>query len=319
MNKSGVSLFQSSRRQGSGPVRAPLALRSIRLIFRVLGPLAPGLMARLGRRLWFTPRRTRIPTYQRTWLAGAEEAYTLAFGSHQIAVYAWGKGPVVLLVHGWEGRAGQLGGFVEPLVARGFRVVAFDAPAHGASSGRQTDGDEVARLISRLVQREGKLCAVVAHSFGAMVCAYALSKGISVERAVFISPPADLELLVRVFREQLQVPRAVWAPLKRLVEARFTELGPRVWTRFATVENVRKFAFPGLVIHDRHDPLIPFSKGALVQEAWSSSRLITTRGLGHHRILRDPGVIGSVADWIASAREEPMLPAESRGRNSKIA
>jgi len=42
----------------------------------------------------------------------------------------------VLLVHGWGGRGAQLASFVEPLVARGFSVLTFDAPGHGASAAR---------------------------------------------------------------------------------------------------------------------------------------------------------------------------------------
>jgi len=33
----------------------------------------------------------------------------------------WGKGPTVMLVHGWSGRGAQLGELVEPLVAAGDR------------------------------------------------------------------------------------------------------------------------------------------------------------------------------------------------------
>ena len=50
--------------------------------------------------------------------------------------FAWGAGPSVLLVHGWEGRGAQLGALVDPLVAAGYRVVALDGPAHGDSPGR---------------------------------------------------------------------------------------------------------------------------------------------------------------------------------------
>jgi len=41
---------------------------------------------------------------------------------------SWGEGPVVLLVHGGSGWGQQMSVDVEPLVAAGFRVVAWDAP-----------------------------------------------------------------------------------------------------------------------------------------------------------------------------------------------
>ena len=54
-----------------------------------------------------------------------------------LAVYEWGEKehPAVALAHGWELQAGRMGHFVNPLLRAGFRVVAIDLPAHGASGG----------------------------------------------------------------------------------------------------------------------------------------------------------------------------------------
>ena len=51
----------------------------------------------------------------------------------EVVAEVWGEGPVVYLMHGWGGWRGQLGAFVEPLVATGHRLVAVDAPSHGDS------------------------------------------------------------------------------------------------------------------------------------------------------------------------------------------
>ena len=63
-------------------------------------------------------------------------ALSLACG---LAATAWGKGPTVLLAHGWESRGTHWGAFVPPLVEAGFRAVAVDAPAHGDSPGRRAN------------------------------------------------------------------------------------------------------------------------------------------------------------------------------------
>jgi pimeloyl-ACP methyl ester carboxylesterase len=64
----------------------------------------------------------------------------------EIAVYHWGKGGRrILLVHGWGGKAAQFFSFVGPLLDAGFEVIAFDAPAHGASSGSFASGPVFAR------------------------------------------------------------------------------------------------------------------------------------------------------------------------------
>ena len=43
-----------------------------------------------------------------------------------------------MLSHGWDGRASQFSVLARDLIAEGYRVVSFDAPAHGASAGRRT-------------------------------------------------------------------------------------------------------------------------------------------------------------------------------------
>ena len=60
---------------------------------------------------------------------------------HAVTTYEWGTGTrAVLLMHGWKGRASQFATMVRDLVGEGYRVIAFDAPAHGDSAGRRTDG-----------------------------------------------------------------------------------------------------------------------------------------------------------------------------------
>ena len=62
------------------------------------------------------------------------------FEGGELAVTTWGSaGPNILLMHGWGGSRAQMTGFVEPLVSAGYRVVAYDQPAHGESDGKLTN------------------------------------------------------------------------------------------------------------------------------------------------------------------------------------
>jgi len=53
-----------------------------------------------------------------------------------------------------------------------------------------------------------------------------------------------------------------------------------------------------LVIHDREDRETSWQDGADVAASWPGATLITTTGLGHNRILRDPSVIDAIADFV---------------------
>ena len=65
--------------------------------------------------------------------------------------------PTVYVLHGWSGNASQLRAFVDPLVARGFHVVAVDLPAHGRTAGNFATlpmmADTVASLARRLTPK----------------------------------------------------------------------------------------------------------------------------------------------------------------------
>ena len=55
----------------------------------------------------------------------------------------------MVLVHGWGSRAGRFSGMARALAGSGFRVVAYDAPAHGRSTGRLASLPEFARALAR--------------------------------------------------------------------------------------------------------------------------------------------------------------------------
>src|SRR5262245_3439937 len=122
-----VSMMNSTTVRSHEPAVMPL----VRVGGRALSALAPSFAARVAERLFLTPPRHRRPAAEIALLEQAA-ARPLVVNGRRVEMWKWGRGPVVLLVHGWSGRGAQLGGFVAPLVARGFSVVTFDATGHGA-------------------------------------------------------------------------------------------------------------------------------------------------------------------------------------------
>ena len=133
---------------------------------------------------------------------------------------SWGAGPTVLLVHGWEGRGAQLGAFVDPLVAAGFRAVALDGPAHGDSPGRTTTGPEFARAMVATRDAVGPLAAVVGHSFGGFTSLLAVSRGLPTARIVTIGTPASVPEVLRDFLRLVRLPERALPSMIAALEAR---------------------------------------------------------------------------------------------------
>src|SRR5215510_12353720 len=123
---------------------------------------------------FFSPARYEVkPTDQEILEWGNN--YLIPFEGGELAVTTWGSnGPAVLLMHGWGGARAQMTGFVDTLLFAGYRVVAYDHPAHGESDGKLTNLLEIAPTIDLVAKHEGPFDAIIAHSFGTLITSYAL-------------------------------------------------------------------------------------------------------------------------------------------------
>ena len=296
---SGLSLLQFP-----GARRRRLVRTLLRRILGALSRLSPRLGAVPAEILFLSP-----PSQKRT---RAEEA-VLATGSSfrvrypggTLAAWSWGTGPRVLLVHGWGGHAGRLSRFVEPLVAAGFSVVAFDAPAHGASSGRRSSLPDFVDAILAVARERGPVSAVVAHSMGATACALALGRGLRAERAVLIAPPADPERYVGKFARFFGLPDHARDSMK----ARLTDRYGFRWEDLRADRPAEGACCRLLVVHDGGDSAVPLGDGRAVADGWNDAVLVRTSGLGHHRILREPRVVTEALTFLSPADARPDVPA----------
>jgi pimeloyl-ACP methyl ester carboxylesterase len=59
-----------------------------------------------------------------------------------------------------------------------------------------------------------------------------------------------------------------------------------------------RIARPALIVHDVEDREVPWSEGERYARFWSDSRLLSTRGLGHNRIVDDAGVIAAAIRFL---------------------
>ena len=285
--------------------RVPPQLRIMRWGFTTFGEVVPGLMARMAYRLWFQTRRFPMSSHEDQLLEWAKHV-SLHWNGKRVAVFIWGAGPTLLLVHGWHSRGTDLGAFVDPLVSAGYRVVTFDAPGHGQSPGRRTTFFEIADVIDTLAQTFGPLHGIVTHSFGTPCATFVLHNGLRINRIVCLSPPAHFDSLLSTFSQRLQLPDRVTRKLMDMLERDFgTDLGERV----STDTHVKKLSsIPALIIHDRDDRTIPWEEGEAVAKAWPNARLVLTKGLGHRRILADSEVVRKTVDFMMGGSRKGSNP-----------
>jgi pimeloyl-ACP methyl ester carboxylesterase len=269
-------------------------LATIRTANRLLGDLAPKLTAQLARRMLMTPHVSRPRDWELATLAQAEPI-TFRFG---LAGLRWGnEGPIVLLVHGWEGRPTQFARLVAPLRAAGRQVIAIEAPAHGRSPGHES---HVFAFTEALLEAGAELRgveAVVGHSMGGSAALLALAQGLRAERAVVLGAPASLTRVLDRFAHMLALPPEARVEFLRLVDE-------HVGVPAATLDVEQlgaHLALPGLVVHDRDDESVPFTEAEALARSWRGAQLVATQGLGHRKVLGDAGIVARVAEFLVGA------------------
>lgn len=260
-----------------------------------LSTVAPGVAAMAAEQLFVTVFRHRRPTREEAW---ADGAVRLSIPSPQgdLATWSWGTGSkTILLVHGWAGRGLQLGAFVEPLVESGYRVVAYDGPAHGESTGRRTNIFKLTEGLVAVADSVGPVSGVIAHSLGTTaVLLAAACHAFDPGRFVAISPMGQTRTMTDWYGEMTGFGAGV-------VERMRSRLEERIGFRWNDIEPKRlamSLDAEALVIHDHDDPELPASEGVALARAMPVAEFFLTEGLGHRRILRDPAVVATATDFI---------------------
>jgi pimeloyl-ACP methyl ester carboxylesterase len=268
-------------------------LASIRWFFSILGRISPALAGRLAAGLFARPRRHRRPDRERELIARGAPV-PLPDG---LSATSWGAGPTVLLVHGWEGRGAQLGAFVDPLVAAGYRVVALDGPAHGDSVGTSTTGPEFAAAIAKAREHVGSLAAIVAHSFGGFTSLLAIARGVVADGLVIIAAPSSVPEVLDDFVQLIHLPRRARPYMVSALEARVHQ----TMESFEVASFARSVKIPVLIAHDTDDKEVAYEHGPRLAELLGA-RLLTTHGHGHRRILFAPEVVSAIVEFIEAGR-----------------
>ena len=271
---------------------------ALRAVFRAVGTARPDIAARWAETLFCTPPRHEARSGDEAFLAAGRRS-SVEWQGQELAVWEWGpeRAPAVVLVHGWGSRAGRFSVMGRGLLDAGHRVVAYDAPAHGRSTGRLASLVEFARALRAVADRVGPLHSLVGHSLGGAAIVLALRDGLVADRVVLLAAPADVTRFATAFADHLRIPEpareAMRRNLERRLEARWDDLHiPAIVERLQT---------PALLVHDRGDSDVPYRHAEEIVSAWPGARLLATDGLGHRAILRDPSVVGSTVAFLAEA------------------
>ncbi|HSJ95703.1 MAG TPA: hypothetical protein VLC53_01440, partial [Myxococcota bacterium] len=170
--------------------------------------------------------------------------------------------------------------------------------------------NDIDAVVADLEARGAVLAGLVGHSLGAAAAAAWLNHTRRTLRAVLVAPPVSVERYSGYFARRLGIPE----PVRRAMQERLERALGRRWSEFELPQAVAQVAAQALVIHDAAAREVAPAAGLALARAWPRARFLQTRGLGHRRILRDPGVARDAVDFIAGrvVFAPPPPPGTSR-------
>jgi pimeloyl-ACP methyl ester carboxylesterase len=294
-----------TQRPRSSASRKPSDL--VRNAFQILSLVAPHLAATWAAKKFLTPPPARpLSPKSRAFLASADDRFTIRLDTNLrgtrdtslVQVSLWGRGPAVYMLHGWGGRGTQWAAFVPPLVDAGYTAVVLDAPGHGESPAPRTSIVHFAAALATVVESVGPAWCAMGHSLGGAAAALAMKRGLPCDNAVLFGAPADPAAYFDLFLGRIGIPARLHPLIKNDVEQRYGF----EWKQFAVSPPKRDTdepEVPALIVHDSADADVELANARRIADAWPGAEVMTTHGLGHHRILTDAEVVRSVVSWLS--------------------
>lgn len=256
----------------------PLVAKALGQYLNFLAVFSPAMAAKRAFFIFCRVRKGRVMPFQKDYLESARHSVEEISG-HQIQTYQWfGEGPRVLLIHGWESNTFRWRNLIGFLREAGFHIIAFDAPAHGYSSGSFLHVPLYTECVEHMVQTYQPR-HIVGHSVGGMTALYHAHRhpNEQVEKIVTIGSPSEFHEIMENYQHILQFNNRVMRALDRFIHAEFGFHVHEFSTSRFAVGNPKK----GLLLHDRHDTIAPFHASQKVHDSWHDSVLVPTEGLGH--------------------------------------
>lgn len=269
--------------------------KTVHAALDLLWNVTPTLTKLLVKKMFFTPSSYKITPLEKQYLEDGD-SFQLSVHGKTVQCWKWGRGPSVLLAHGWNGRGIQLLHFIEPLIQRGYSVIGYDAPGHGESEGKTSSYFEFTDTIRTLLTTSNghKIQGVIAHSLGGSATINSIAKENQPLEAVLVAPALRLAELLECFFDHIGVPRHLYHILIQEYEHQFGY----DMRQDNPAHLFKKINSKILIVHDKHDPTIPYTDSKELSNEFENILLHTTEGLGHKRILTDESVVDAIVNYF---------------------
>ena len=185
------------------------------------------------------------------------EAIDLEVAGYSIHGYRWKQenAKKILIVHGFESSSGNYDRYITGLINKGFEVIAFDAPAHGRSSGKTINLPAFISTISKMAEHYGPVHGIVAHSYGGLAVTLYLESIVPNDqmKIVLIAPATETTTTIDSFFKFLHLGKEIRKQFDRIIH----EKGGQWPAHYSIRRAVNKVKGKILWFHDEEDQITP--------------------------------------------------------------
>jgi pimeloyl-ACP methyl ester carboxylesterase len=280
-----------------------LTLASVKGYLNTLTTVSPEKGGEKAFKLFSKPRKGRLTSTNKAFLNSAIWE-TVEFQNFKIQTYRWvaddsgfstknGPFSTILLAHGWESNSARWKPILAKLLKQGHTVVALDAPAHGATSGKLFIPIEYAACINKVIAHF-QPSILVGHSVGGYASAYCMAHFTppSVKKLILMATPSNMTQIFDAFLDFLKLSDKTRQAFYDYIK---TEYGKPA-EAFALEHFADKIKAQGLIIHDENDEIIPHKDAFTIEKAWKTAKVNITQGQGHR--LRHEKIYKMILDFV---------------------
>jgi predicted alpha/beta-fold hydrolase len=289
-----ILIDNNKKSTNTGKRRYLPSIKLLRLGFGISSRVSPSLATKIMLRHFYKPGAFGTRNNNHLKSETPVNIKTYEFTNYSIHTKTYGQGPSLLLLHGWGGSSNSFVQFIDPLVAAGFQVITVDLPAHGLSSGKESSLFDFIASTTLVLEKIPPIYAIIGHSLGGLAAMNIASRNEKITKVITISAASSINTIVNTYKENLNLSTKV-------VDKLFTDIERKFNVKIDDYSIDKLYDFlpqSGLLIHDEFDYVIPFSEISIIKQRWPNANMFTTKGLGHHRILKDFQVILEILKYL---------------------
>jgi esterase/lipase len=274
-----------------------IAFGYYRTKFKVLSAISNRKAAELALDLFTTPQfRYKKPLPD---IFKEAEKLEFKYSGETVTGYRWNRGGhrKALIVHGFNSSVAKFDRYIKPLMKKGYEVLAFDAPAHGYSTGKTLNAVMFKEMITYINKEYGPIRSFMGHSFGGLAICLALEE---IEHSddhhvVLIAPVTESKTSIDIFFSFMKLNDDV----RKEFDDHIFKLRNKPPAWYSISRAIKNINAKILWCHDEDDTMTPWKDAKnVMDEQHYNIEFIVTKGLDHKRIYRDNKVSKAIIEFL---------------------